>query len=107
MRHTPGSERHAASRDADGLVAPGEKAHLAVQDDPRLVVRSVDVKRRHVSRWTGDLDDRHPIARRLPGQLDLGEVGEEPARPRAPIGHLRHDPGAYPTADRERLLAQM
>src|SRR5436309_7986753 len=94
MSHAPGSESHAPSRDADRLVAPGEEAHLALEDDPRLVVRSVDVKRRHVSRWTGNLDDRHHVARRLPVQLDFGEIGKEPAWPPRPDRSSQAQPEA-------------
>ena len=79
----PWSERHAASRDPDRLAAPGEEAHLALEDDPRFVVRSVDVKRRHVSRWRGDLDNRHLVARighSVPTDEARARGSESPAR---------------------------
>ena len=94
MRHAFGSERYAATRDADRLVAPGEEAHLALQDDPRFVVGPVDVKRRHVSRWTeiSTIDIWSPDACRVgltSARLAKNQRGPTPDR------SARTRPGVY------------
>ena len=87
------SVRHARPRpESDGsgfdpcrFVVTHEKAHLSSEHVPRLVVRLVKMKRRHVSGRPGELHDGHLTARLL-RQADAYEVREEPAR----LGPARH-----------------
>jgi hypothetical protein len=79
MRHSLRSESDSSSFDPCRFVVTDEKAHLSLEHVPRLVIRLVKMKRRHVSRRAGELHYGH-LTGHLLRQANAYEVREEPAR---------------------------